>query len=320
MLIRTMALSLVFLSCLAAADTYQVFGADMTAGPHQGRDEEMRVIYWQDQQPAPVAHRQEHHQRRPFFNWFAPRGVSGPLPGVMLYHGGGFSTGHPDRYHEDKREQVIDWLTSHGYVVFTVGYTMKVAGARAYASNDARQAIRFIKQHAERFRIDPERLGAWGFSAGGMLLGPLLTMPEGAEVTVPYRDADGKKASDTVSADSGPLADSGISSRLRVMIISSGLEVKPGVMEAALKDQKDKQLPEAIFSYQAKGEKPWITGEMPEDHDFRQAFAKREVHFENYGCPGKHCPSLKGMVQVGGGEKRLGDMIFDFLEKRLKGP
>ncbi|WDF81128.1 alpha/beta hydrolase [Mucilaginibacter sp. KACC 22773] len=39
--------------------------------------------------------------------------------------------------------------------------------ARLWGEEDARQAIRFIRQHAKDFSIDPHKIGTMGFSAGG---------------------------------------------------------------------------------------------------------------------------------------------------------
>jgi acetyl esterase/lipase len=39
--------------------------------------------------------------------------------------------------------------------------------ARAWAEEDGRQAIRFVREHAQEFGIDPNRIGIMGFSAGG---------------------------------------------------------------------------------------------------------------------------------------------------------
>jgi len=39
--------------------------------------------------------------------------------------------------------------------------------ARLWGEEDGRQAIRFLREHAEEFGIDPNRIGIMGFSAGG---------------------------------------------------------------------------------------------------------------------------------------------------------
>jgi acetyl esterase/lipase len=45
--------------------------------------------------------------------------------------------------------------------------TEAVEQARAWGEEDGRQAIRFVRQHAAEWGIDPQRIGIGGFSAGG---------------------------------------------------------------------------------------------------------------------------------------------------------
>ena len=45
--------------------------------------------------------------------------------------------------------------------------TKAIEEARAWAEEDGRQSIRFVRQHAAEWGIDPHRIGIGGFSAGG---------------------------------------------------------------------------------------------------------------------------------------------------------
>jgi acetyl esterase/lipase len=42
---------------------------------------------------------------------------------------------------------------------------------------DAARAVRYVRSHAGEFGIDPNRIGVWGFSAGGNIAGYLATEP-----------------------------------------------------------------------------------------------------------------------------------------------
>jgi len=47
--------------------------------------------------------------------------------------------------------------------------------ARVWGEEDGRQAIRFLRQHAADWKIDPHRIGIVGFSAGGgVVMGPVM--------------------------------------------------------------------------------------------------------------------------------------------------
>jgi acetyl esterase/lipase len=61
--------------------------------------------------------------------------------------------------------------------------------------HDCKAAIRWLRAHAEEFGLDPERIGAWGSSAGGhlaALLGTSGDVPEleGAVGTISISQAE----------------------------------------------------------------------------------------------------------------------------------
>ncbi|GAA5200090.1 alpha/beta hydrolase [Rugosimonospora acidiphila] len=97
----------------------------------------------------------------------APR----PLPAMLVVPGGGYSNNA-----EHEGAPVARWLNSLGVNAFVLRY--RVAPYRyPVPLLDAQRAIRFIRHHADRFGVDPERVGVLGFSAGGHLAGMLATEP-----------------------------------------------------------------------------------------------------------------------------------------------
>jgi acetyl esterase/lipase len=64
--------------------------------------------------------------------------------------------------------QIGEWLRSQGMPAFVLDY--RVAPYHYPAeTDDGERAMRLIRAHAREFGIDPNRLGVWGFSAGGHL-------------------------------------------------------------------------------------------------------------------------------------------------------
>ncbi|MCF7944168.1 MAG: alpha/beta hydrolase [Spirochaetia bacterium] len=63
---------------------------------------------------------------------------------------------------------VIKWLLSLGLHVFILHYRL-IPNYFPAPLEDAQQAIRSIRFHADAYRIDPSRIGILGFSAGGHL-------------------------------------------------------------------------------------------------------------------------------------------------------
>ena len=100
-------------------------------------------------------------------------------PGVLILPGGGYA-------HVSLREgePVALRLASVGYQAFVLTYS--VAPARfPIALREAAMAMRYIREHAEEWKIDVDHVAAMGFSAGGHLcglLGTLYDCPEVADV------------------------------------------------------------------------------------------------------------------------------------------
>lgn len=95
------------------------------------------------------------------------------LPACVLVHGGGWIGGDKERF------RALGFaLAEKGYVVANVEY--RLAGVAKYpaAVQDCSLAVRWVRANAKRFALDPQRIGAWGGSAGGHLVGLLAAAPE----------------------------------------------------------------------------------------------------------------------------------------------
>jgi len=68
------------------------------------------------------------------------------------------------------------WLNQHGVTCFVLKYRLGSSGYHHPAMlNDAARAVRWVRAHADEFKIDPKRVGIMGSSAGGHLAATLLT-------------------------------------------------------------------------------------------------------------------------------------------------
>lgn len=89
---------------------------------------------------------------------------------VVICPGGGY--GH--LAFEKEGVQVAKWFAAQGVAAFVLKY--RVAPYRhPIEMNDAKRAMRHVRAHAKRFKIDPERIGIVGFSAGGHLASTVAT-------------------------------------------------------------------------------------------------------------------------------------------------
>jgi acetyl esterase/lipase len=60
-------------------------------------------------------------------------------------------------------------LIDRGYTVFAVVHGSQPRYTIPEAIDDINRSVRFIRHHAKDYKIDPERIGIYGFSAGGHL-------------------------------------------------------------------------------------------------------------------------------------------------------
>ncbi|MEM9529749.1 MAG: alpha/beta hydrolase [Pseudomonadota bacterium] len=67
-------------------------------------------------------------------------------------------------------------LLERGYTLFVVNHRAAPRFPYPAAVEDVLRAVRFVRHHADQFRIDPNRIGALGGSSGGYLVSMLGTL------------------------------------------------------------------------------------------------------------------------------------------------
>ena len=101
---------------------------------------------------------------------YKPAMGKGPFPAVVFIHGGGWYKGDPSSY-----TAMAQQLAERGYVTLNIFYRLSGEVPFPGAIHDCKSAVRWARAHARTFRIDPERIGSVGGSAGGHLSGLLGT-------------------------------------------------------------------------------------------------------------------------------------------------
>jgi len=90
---------------------------------------------------------------------------------MVICPGGGYGALAP---HEGNDYAL--WLNQHGVTGFVLKYRLGSHGYRHPAMlNDAARAVRWVRAHADEFKVDAHRVGIMGSSAGGHLTATLLT-------------------------------------------------------------------------------------------------------------------------------------------------
>ncbi len=97
-------------------------------------------------------------------------------PAVIVIHGGAWRSG-------DKRQlrMLAETFARRGYVAASINYRLAPKWSYPAQLDDCQRAVRWLRKKAKEFRIDPNRFGAAGASAGGhlsLLLGTRETRDE----------------------------------------------------------------------------------------------------------------------------------------------
>jgi len=131
---------------------------------------------------------------------YLPEEGAGPFPVIVAIHGGAFMGC-------DKGDlQVTPMLEGmkKGFAVVSINYRMSGEAKFPALVQDAKAAVRWIRGNAKKYGFDPDRIIAWGGSAGGYLSSMLAV------------------SADDTSFDDPNLGNAGYSSRVQAAVVWYG--------------------------------------------------------------------------------------------------
>ena len=108
-------------------------------------------------------------------------------PAIVFFFGGGWVGGTPTQFYPQ-----CQYLAKRGMVAISAEYRVK---SRHHASpfdcvEDGKSALRWVRTHAGKLGIDPDRIAAGGGSAGGHVAAAVATVPGlealGEDLSVSY--------------------------------------------------------------------------------------------------------------------------------------
>lgn len=113
-------------------------------------------------------------------------------PAVIMIHGGGWRSGNKNQMWVMAHE-----IASKGYSCFAIEYKLSPEAKYPEGIFDVKNAIKFIKDNAKEFNVDPDKIAILGCSSGGQMAA-LIGTTNGDKA---FEDAQNKsKASSKINA------------------------------------------------------------------------------------------------------------------------
>jgi acetyl esterase/lipase len=105
--------------------------------------------------------------------FYYPAAGPGVGSAVIVLPGGGYT------HVVMEKEGAVEgkWLAAHGVAAFVLQYRLSPWYRYPVPMMDGARAVRYVRSHAAEFGVQPDKIGVWGFSAGGNLAGYLATEP-----------------------------------------------------------------------------------------------------------------------------------------------
>lgn len=111
----------------------------------------------------------------PTLSIFLPQKTKPNQTAIIIFPGGGYSHLAIDK----EGTKVANWLNSLGIAAFVLKYRLPSDAIMENKSigplQDAQEALRYVRENATKWNIDPNKIGTIGFSAGGHLASTLAT-------------------------------------------------------------------------------------------------------------------------------------------------
>lgn len=95
------------------------------------------------------------------------------LPAIILIHGGAWMLG--DKGHDALHARTI---ASNGFVVVAINYRLAPKHRYPAQVDDCYLALEWLEKNKEQLNADTQRVGTWGYSAGGHLAAMISTKPK----------------------------------------------------------------------------------------------------------------------------------------------
>ncbi len=100
-----------------------------------------------------------------------------PRPALVIVHGGGWRGGSKS---VDVYQKMMVNYAQQGYVTVNINYRLIDEAEFPACIEDVKTGVRWLRAHADKYQVDPNRIGAYGHSAGAHLAMMLAMAPDTA--------------------------------------------------------------------------------------------------------------------------------------------
>ena len=227
-------------------------------------------------------------------DFYTPVGL-GPFPTVLLVHGGGWDSGT-----RTQTTPIAEKLAGNGFAVYNVEYRLAPKNRYPAPVDDLVTATRWLRAHATERKIDPARIGAYGYSAGAHLVSMLALTDHGSDARITAVVSGGTPAVLTRFTDS-PLVKKLLG---KTYAEDPALYAEASPIHHVATSQR--KIP--FFLYHAKGD--WIVPHNQME-SFRDALIAHGYPVETYEVP------IIGHIELFLFGENAVDRAIEFLKKTL---
>ena len=122
---------------------------------------------WPEGAPGAVGTEEQDKPHLEIFKGYGPS----PQTAVIVCPGGGYR----NLAYAKEGTQIAEWLNLRGITAFVLTYRLAPRYHYPQPVLDGYRSVRWVRAHAGQYHIAPDRIGMWGFSAGGHLVGMVGT-------------------------------------------------------------------------------------------------------------------------------------------------
>lgn len=254
----------------------------------------IRISLWANGAPGSEAHRNDPEQAKdwwvknihdPSINVYMPPKGKATGAAMVIFPGGG----HSQLVYPPEGIEPAQFLANEGIVAIAVKYRLFREPGSTYTFKnatvpDSYRAMRMVRAHAAEWGIDPHRIGAMGFSAGGENVSGIAFGP----------GAGNPNSTDPVERESGKP--------------SFIVEIYPGPLGIPAKIPKDAPPAFFLISNDDDGHMGAVLDLM---NKYRKVKASMESHVLAQGGHGYNMGGRSKLLSVSGWPKRLLEWLAD---------